>query len=372
MVTAATRETARARREAQTPQRAIVGRYALFMEQRTLGRSGLNVPVLTFGTGAFGGSGEWGATDVDEATRQVSLCLEHGLTMFDSADVYSAGAAEEVLGKAIEGRRDQVLISTKGGYRSAPGPNGEGNSRQHLIDAVEASLRRLGTDYIDLYQLHVYDNVTPVEETMTTLGDLVRAGKIRYIGCSNYSGWHLMKALACSERLGLPRFVAHQAYYALSGRDYEQELMPLAKDQGVGTVVWSPLGWGRLTGKVRRDQPLPKTSRLHSQRIVDAGPQVEDEYLYTVVDELDAVAEEVGKTVPQVALNWLLQRPTVATLIIGARTTEQLEDNLGSVGWNLSTDQVDRLERASDRPLSYPYWHQAGFERGSVMYRPSR
>jgi aryl-alcohol dehydrogenase-like predicted oxidoreductase len=335
------------------------------MEYRQLGGSGLMVPALTFGTGTFGGRGElfqaWGATDVAEATRLVDVCLEAGLNMFDSADIYSAGAAEEILGQAVKGRRDQVLLSTKGTFRSGPGPNDVGSSRHHITRAVEGSLRRLGTDFIDLYQLHGFDAVTPVEEVISTLDGLVRAGKIRYVGCSNFSGWHLMKSLAVSDRYGLARYVAHQAYYSLIGRDYEWELMPLALDQKVGAVVWSPLGWGRLTGKVRRGQPLPETSRLRSKVATDIGPPVPDEYLYQVVDALDAVARETGKSVPQVALNWLLQRPSVATVVIGARNEEQLRQNLGAVGWNLTPAQVGRLDAASATPLAYPYWHQRGF-----------
>jgi aryl-alcohol dehydrogenase-like predicted oxidoreductase len=220
----------------------------------------------------------------------------------------------------------------------------------------------LETDYIDLYQLHGFDAMTPPEEVLGTLDDLVRAGKILYVGCSNYSGWHLMKSLAVSEKYGLPRYVAHQAYYSLVGRDFEWELMPLALDQKVGTVVWSPLGWGRLTGKIRRGQPLPQSSRLQSKAVVDIGPQVAEEYLYKVVDALDVVAKETGKTVPQVALNWLLQRPSVATVIIGARNEEQLKQNLGAVGWNLTPEQVAKLDAASETPKTYPYWHQAGFK----------
>ncbi len=294
------------------------------MEFRQLGRSGLKVPVLSFGTGTFGGQGElfkaWGATDVKEATRLVDVCLEAGLNMFDSADIYSAGAAEEILGQAIKGRRDQVLVSTKGTFRNGQGANDVGSSRIHLIRAIEASLRRLQIDTIDLYQLHAFDAMTPVEETLGTLDDLVRAGKIRYIGCSNFSGWHLMKSLAVSEKYGLARYVAHQAYYSLIGRDYEWELMPLAIDQGVAAVVWSPLGWGRLTGKLRRGVPKPETSRLQSKLNVDIGPQVSDDYLYGVVDAIDEVAKETGKTVPQIALNWLLTRPSVATVIVGRAT----------------------------------------------------
>ena len=335
------------------------------MEKRRLGHSGFFVPVLSFGTGTFGGSGEffraWGTSDVKEATRLVDICLDAGLNMFDSADIYSAGAAEEILGAAIKGRREKVVISTKATFRSGEGANDVGSSRFHLIAACEAALRRLGTDFIDLFQLHGFDAMTPPEETLHAFDTLIRDGKIRYVGCSNYSGWHLMKSLAVSDRYGLPRYVAHQAYYSLIGRDYEHELMPLGLDQGVGAVVWSPLGWGRLTGKIRRGQPLPEGSRLRSSAVVSMGPQVSDEYLYTVVDALDAVAEETGRTVPQVALNWLLQRPTVSNVIIGARNEEQLRANLGAVGWNLTAEQVARLDRASALTPAYPYWHQAGF-----------
>jgi aryl-alcohol dehydrogenase-like predicted oxidoreductase len=314
------------------------------MEYRLLGRSGFKVPVLGFGAGTFGGEGPlfsaWGNTDVAGARRIVDICLEAGLNFFDSADIYSEGVAEEVLGAAIKGRRDQVLISTKATFRSGDGPNDVGSSRWYLVRAVEGSLRRLGTDYIDLFQLHGFDALTPIEEVVETLTELVRAGKIRYLGCSNFSGWHLMKSLAVSEKYGLERYVAHQAYYSLIGRDFEWELMPLAVDQKVGTVVWSPLGWGRLTGKIRRGQPRPETSRLNVQQTVDAGPPVDDNYVYDVVDALDAVAAETGKTVPQISLNWLLQRPSVSTIIIGARNEEQLR-------W---TGAV-RPERGADRRL---------------------
>ena len=334
------------------------------MEYRQLGASGLKVPALTLGTGTFGGGNEffkaWGGSDVAEATRLVDICLDAGLTMFDSADVYSGGLAEEILGQAIRGRRDKLLISTKGSFPSGTGPNDLGSSRHHLTRAVEASLRRLGTDYIDLYQLHGFDAVTPVEEALATLDGMVRAGKIRYIGCSNFSGWQLMKSLAASEKRGLARHVAHQAYYSLVGREYEWELMPLALDQKVGTVVWSPLGWGRLTGKIRRGQPMPEVTRLQSKIAADKGPQVPQEHLYKVVDSLDAVAGETGKTIPQVALNWLLQRPSVATLIIGARNEEQLRQNIGAIGWKLTPSQVAALDSASAVPLTYPYWHQRG------------
>ncbi|RKH04601.1 aldo/keto reductase [Corallococcus carmarthensis] len=335
------------------------------MEYRQLGGSGFKVPVLSLGTGTFGGSGEFfkgfGASDVKEATRLVDIALDAGVNMFDSADGYSAGLAEEILGKALEGRRDKAIISTKATFRAGQGPNDVGSSRFHLTRALEAALRRLKTDYIDLFQLHAFDAVTPVEEVLNTLDGFVRAGKIRYIGCSNFSGWHLMKSLAVSERYNLARYVAHQAYYSLVGRDYEWELMPLAQDQKVGAVVWSPLGWGRLTGKLRRGAPKPEVSRLNNPATASGGPQVPEEYLFKVVDALDAVAQETGKTVPQVALNWVLQRPTVANVIIGARTEEQLRQNLGAIGWNLTPAQVATLDAASTVPWPYPYFHQRQF-----------
>lgn len=333
------------------------------MEQRRLGRSGFHVPVLSFGTGTFNGKGDlfsnWGNTGVAEATRLVDLCLDAGVTMFDSADIYSDGNAEETLGAAIKGRRGRVLISTKGTFRSGDGPNDVGSSRFHLTRAVEGSLKRLGTDHIDLYQLHGYDAQTPHEEVLGTLDDLVRAGKIGYVGVSNFSGWHLMKALATSDRDGLVRYVANQTYYSLVGRDYEWELMPLGVEEGIGAVVWSPLGWGRLTGKIRRGAPKPEVSRLPGS--ASYGPPVPEEYLYRVVDALDAVAAETGKTVPQIALNWVLSRPTVSTVIIGARDEKQLKDNLGAVGWSLTQEQIARLDAASAVTLPYPYWHQRGF-----------
>ncbi|WAS93650.1 aldo/keto reductase [Nannocystis punicea] len=334
------------------------------MEYRRLGASGLKVPVLSFGTGTFGGVGKlfgaWGDTDVAAARRLVDICLDAGVNLFDSADVYSAGSAESILGEAIKGRRERLLISTKATFRAGEGPNDVGSSRFHLTRAVEAALGRLGTDRIDLFQLHGFDALTPVEEVLSTLDDLVRAGKIRYVGCSNFSGWHLMKSLAVADRYGYPRYVAHQAYYSLIGRDYEQELMPLGLDQGVGAVVWSPLGWGRLTGKIHRGKPLPKDSRLHDS--AEFGPPVSDEQLFRVLDAVEEIARETGKTVPQVAINWLLQRPTVATVVLGARNEEQLQQNLGSIGWNLSPEQVARLDAASEQTLPYPYWHQRGFE----------
>jgi aryl-alcohol dehydrogenase-like predicted oxidoreductase len=330
------------------------------MEYRHLGASGFKVPVLSFGAGTFGGQGPlfsaWGNTDVAEATRLIDICLDSGLTMFDTADIYSSGQSETVLGGAIKGRRDKVLISTKATFRFSDEPNAVGSSRFHLIKTCEEQLKRLGTDYIDLFQLHGFDAKTPVEETLSTLDDLVRAGKIRYIGVSNFSGWHLMKSLAVADRYGYPRYVANQTYYSLIGRDYEWELMPLGLDQGVGAVVWSPLGWGRLTGKIRRGKPLPATSRLHET--ADSGPPVDNEFVYKVVDALDEIAAETDKTIPQIALNWLLQRPTVSTVVIGARNEEQLKQNLGAVGWNLTKEQVAKLDAASSVTLAYPYWHQ--------------
>ncbi|MBS1850643.1 MAG: aldo/keto reductase [Acidobacteria bacterium] len=335
------------------------------MEYRLLGRSGLKVPVLSFGAATFGGGSEffraWGESDVKEATRLVDICLDAGVNLFDTADVYSKGLSEEILGKAIAGRRDKVLISTKATFRMTQETNDVGSSRHHLIQSCENSLRRLGTDYIDIYHMHGFDAQTPVEETLDTLNTLVRSGKVRYIACSNFSGWHLMKSLAVSEKYGWARYVGHQVYYSLIGREYEWELLPLGLDQGVGALIWSPLGWGRLTGKLRRNQPVPEQSRLH--KTADYGPPVADEDLYNVVDALDAVAKETGKSIPQVALNWLLQRPTVSSVIVGARNEEQLRQNLGAAGWNLSQEQVAKLDAASKKTPIYPYWHQRQFER---------
>jgi aryl-alcohol dehydrogenase-like predicted oxidoreductase len=334
------------------------------MEFRQLGRSGFKVPVLSLGTGTFGGTNEffaaWGSTQIPEATRLVDICLDAGLNMFDTADIYSGSDSEKVLGGAIAGRRDKVIISTKATFKAGDDPNNVGSSRFHLINAIEGSLRRLKTDYIDLFQLHGFDALTPVEEVLSTLDVLVRSGKIRYVGCSNFSGWHLMKALATADRYGWPRYVAHQAYYSLIGREYEWELMPLGLAEGVGCVVWSPLGWGRLTGKIHRGQPKAPSKRLEVTGAY--GPPVENEYLYKVVDALDAMSKETGKTVTQIALNWLLQRPTVSNVIIGARNEEQLKQNLGAVGWNLTKEQVAKLDAASAVKPIYPYWHQAGFE----------
>lgn len=328
------------------------------METRFLGRSGLKVSALGFGAGTFGGKGPlfsaWGNTDVTEARRMIDLSLDAGLTFFDTADVYSDGASESILGEALRGRRDRVILSSKTGLRLGEGANDAGTSRLRLLKAVDASLKRLGTDYLDLLQLHAFDAMTPIEETLSTLDDLVRAGKVRYLGVSNFSGWQLMKSLGIADRHGWSRYVANQAYYSLIGRDYEWELMPLGIDQGVGAVVWSPLGWGRLTGKLRRGQPLPATSRLHDT--ADVGPSVAQERLFRIVDALDIVAEETGKSIPQIAINWLLQRPTVSTVLIGARNEEQLRQNLGAIGWQLSADQIARLDAASAMEAPYPYY----------------
>ena len=333
------------------------------MEYRLLGRSGLKVPVLSFGTGTFGGVGQmfakWGATDVTQAKRLVDICLDAGMNFFDTADVYSAGASEEILGEALKGRRNQTLISSKATFTTGKGPNDKGSSRFHLIEALDASLRRLQTDHVDIYFMHGFDALTPVDETLRALDDMVRAGKIRYIGCSNFSGWHVMKSLATSERYGLARYITYQGYYSLIGRDYEWELMPLALAEGIGTMVWSPLGWGRLTGKIRRGQ-APSSGRIQEGGAA-GGPTVDNEYLYTVVDALDAVAKETGKTVPQIALNWLLHRPSVANVVIGARDEEQLRGNLAAVDWKLDDAHIKSLDAASRRVPAYPYWHQIDF-----------
>jgi len=338
------------------------------MEYRQLGSSGLRVPALSFGTGTFGGKGPlfsaWGQSDAAEARRLIDISLDAGVTLFDTADVYSAGASEEILGEAIRDRRDAVLISTKTGLPMGEGPQDWGVSRARLLRAVDDALRRLGTDYIDLLQLHAFDASTPVEELMGTLDLLIGAGKVRYAGVSNYPGWQLMKAQAVADRHGWPRLVAHQVYYSLVGRAYEADLMPLGADQGIGALVWSPLGWGRLTGKIGRDRPVPAGSRLHETE--QFAPPVETELLYRVVDALEAIAAETGKTVPQIAINWLLRRPTVSSVIIGARNEEQLRQNLGAVGWALTPEQIAALDTASDVLPPYPhtpYRQQEGFAR---------
>jgi aryl-alcohol dehydrogenase-like predicted oxidoreductase len=328
------------------------------MDYRFLGRSGFKVPALGFGAGTFGGKGPlfsaWGNSDERDAKRLIDLCLDAGVNLFDTADVYSDGASETILGAAIKGRRNQLILSTKLTLRSGTGPNEAGASRTHLMEATDKALERLGTDYIDLLQLHHFDAMTPVESVMSTLDDLVRAGKVRYLGVSNFSGWQLMKSQAVADRYGYSRYVANQTYYSLIGRDYEWELMPLGLDQGVGAVVWSPLGWGRLTGKIRRGQPLPESSRLHDT--AGFAPPVNQAHLHDVIDALDETAKETGKSIPQIALNWLLQRPTVSTVLIGARDEGQLRENLGSVGWNLTPDQVARLDVASRVMPPYPYY----------------
>jgi aryl-alcohol dehydrogenase-like predicted oxidoreductase len=338
------------------------------MEYRQLGASGLRVPVLSFGTGTFGGTGPlfgaWGRSDATEARRLVDICLDAGVTLFDTADVYSNGASEDVLGAAIRGRRDAVLLSTKTGLPMGDGPQDWGASRARLIGAVEAALRRLGTDHIDLLQLHAFDAGTPTEELMGTLDRLIAAGKVRYAGASNYPGWQVMKAQALADRHGWPRLVAHQVYYSLIGRAYEADLMPLGRDQGVGALVYSPLGWGRLTGRIGRDRPIPAGSRLHETE--QFAPPVAEDHLYRVIDALEVVAAETGRSVPQVAINWLLHRPTVSSVIIGARDEAQLRDNLGAVGWTLTPAQIAALDEASDVLPPYPhtpYRQQEGFAR---------
>ena len=330
------------------------------MQYRQLGRSGLRVSVLTLGTMTFGGRGVFaktGDTDVAGARRLVDRALEAGINLFDTADVYSWGVAEEILGEVLRGRRDRALITTKARMRMGDGPNDAGLSRQHLIAACEASLRRLGTDRIDLYFLHEWDGQTPLEETLRALDDLVRSGKVRYVGCSNYAGWQLMKALGISERQGWERFVSQQIHYTLEAREAEYELVPIAVDQGVGIMVWGPLAGGLLSGKYRRGQPHPSGTR----HLAEWGePPVRDEgRLYDIVEALVEIGAERGVPAAQVALAWLLGRPGVCSLVIGARTEEQLAGNLGAVELELSQAERERLDRVSAPPLLYPYWHQA-------------
>lgn len=330
------------------------------MEYRFLGRSGLKVSVLSLGAATFGGGSEffraWGQVGVDQGRRMFDMSLDAGINLVDVSNNYSNGLAEEILGQVLKEKRSQVYISTKAFFPMGEGPNDQGASRIHLIEQCEGSLRRLGTDHIDVYHIHGFDAITPVEETLDTLNTLVGAGKVRYIACSNFSGWHLMKSLAVSDRFGWARYVAHQVYYSLIGREYEWELMPLGADQGVGALIWSPLGWGRLTGRIRRGQPIPEISRLH--RTSEAGPPVDSEYLYRVVDVLEEIARETGKTVAQLSLNWLLRRPTVSSVIVGARNEGQLKENLGAAGFKLSPAQIARLDKASEQTSVYPYWHQ--------------
>ncbi|QHT71682.1 aldo/keto reductase [Rhodocytophaga rosea] len=332
------------------------------MEYRQLGSCGLQVPVLSFGTATFGGGNDffkaWASTQQEEANRMVNLCLEAGVTMFDTADVYSTGLSEQILGKALQGKRNQVLVSTKATFPFGQGPNNQGSSRFHITKQVEGSLKRLQTDYIDLYYMHGFDGNTAVEETLRSLDDLVQSGKVRYIAASNFSGWHLMKSLAISEKYGWSPYVAHQVYYSLANREYEWELMPLGLDQKVGGIIWSPLSAGRLTGKYRRNQALPPDSRVAQGGSPVPEAVVNQEVFYNTIDALDEVAAQAGKTVAQVALNWLLQRPTVSSIIIGARNEEQLKQNIEAVGWKLTVEQVKKLDAASEMPAIYPYWHQ--------------
>jgi aryl-alcohol dehydrogenase-like predicted oxidoreductase len=328
------------------------------MEYRNLGKSGLKVPVLSFGTATFGGTNEffqrWGETDIKEATRLVDLSIERGVNFFDTANVYSQGASEEILGAAIKGRRDKVLIATKATFSMGDQPNDKGSSRYHLIKEAENSLKRLGTDYIDVYFMHGYDDQTPIEETLRTLDYLVTSGKVRYIGASNFTAWQLMKSLAVAERHNLEKYVIYQGYYSLIGRDYEQELMPLLQDQGLGLMVWSPLGWGRLTGKIKRNDPLPE-GRVKAGGLVGAPP-VADEHLYNVIDVLTQVSAETGRSVSQVAINWLLNNNTVSNIVIGARNEKQLLENLDATGWNLSPEHLLKLDAVSEQIPIYPHW----------------
>src|SRR5215207_3821354 len=330
------------------------------MDYRQLGHSGLRVSALTLGTMTFGGRDKFasvGSTDVEGATRQLDMCLEAGVNLVDTADVYSAGLAEEIVGKALKGRRDRVLLATKARMPMGDGPNDAGLSRHHLIRACEASLRRLGVDHIDLYQVHEWDGATPLEETLGALDHLVSSGKVRYIGCSNYAGWHLMKALGISERRGFQRFISQQIYYSLQARDAEYELVPVALDQGVGILVWSPLAGGLLSGKYRRGEPGPEGSR----HLTDwKEPPVRDEdQLYDVIEAAVEIGEAHGVSAAQVALAWLLARPGVSSLVVGARTEDQLADNLAAAELKLSDGERARLDELSAPPLIYPHWHQA-------------
>jgi aryl-alcohol dehydrogenase-like predicted oxidoreductase len=330
------------------------------MEYRTLGKSGLRISVLTMGTMTFGGRGGFaqvGSTDVDQARRQVDMCLDAGINLIDTADVYSGGLAEDILGEVLRGRRDDVLVATKVRMTMGRGPNDAGLSRHHVITGCEASLRRLGTDHIDLYQVHEWDGQTPLDETLEALDLLVSSGKVRYIGASNYASWQLMKALGTSERLGLPRFVSQQIYYSLQGREAEYELIPLAVDQGLGVLVWSPLAGGLLSGKYRRGQQAPEGSRGLTDW--NEPPVYDQEGLYDIIEVLVKIAEQRGVSAAQVALAYTLAKPAVTSLVIGARTDEQLADNLAAADLTLSDDERSQLDAASAPPLLYPYWHQA-------------
>jgi aryl-alcohol dehydrogenase-like predicted oxidoreductase len=330
------------------------------MEYRALGSSGLRVSVLTMGTMTFGGTGPFanvGTTGVDEARRQVDMCLDAGVNLIDTADVYSGGLSEEIVGEVLRGRRDQVLIATKVRMPMGAGPNDAGLSRHHVISGCEASLRRLGTDHIDLYQVHEWDGQTPLAETLAALDELVRSGKVRYVGCSNYAAWQLMKALGIAGARGLPRFVSQQIYYSLQAREAEYELIPAAVDQGLGVLVWSPLAGGLLSGKYRRGQQAPAGSRQLTDW--DEPPVYDSQRLYDVVEVLISIAGQRGVSAAQVALAYTLGKPAVTSLVIGARTTEQLADNLAAAGLVLTADEREQLDKASAPPLLYPYWHQA-------------
>jgi aryl-alcohol dehydrogenase-like predicted oxidoreductase len=329
------------------------------MEYRQLGRSGLRVSCLTLGTMTFGGRGEFsavGQTDVEGARRQIEMALDAGVNLIDTADVYSQGAAEEILGRALNGRRDQVLVATKARFPMGDGPNDAGLSRHHLIAACEASLRRLRTDYVDLYQVHEWDGQTPLEETLAALEHLLESGKVRYVGCSNFAGWQLMKALGTADRFGLPRFVSQQVYLSLQERSAEYEIVPSALDQGLGLLIWSPLAGGLLSGKYRRGQAPPSGSRHASEW--DEPPVYDEDRLYDTIEVLVEIAEDHDVSPARVALGWLLRRPGISSVIIGARTDEQLADNLAAADLDLSDDEVARLESTSRPPLIYPYWHQ--------------
>ncbi len=338
------------------------------METRLLGRSGLRVSSLGFGTMTFGGEGFFapvGNTQVEEARRLIDICIEAGVNLFDTADVYSVGKSESILGQALGGRRKEVIIATKVFGRMGQGPNDVGLSRHHIIEACEASLRRLGTDYIDIYQAHCFDSLTPLEETLRAFDDLVRSGKVRYIGCSNYSGWHVMKALAISEREGLERFASQQIYYSLAGREAERELIPLALDQGVGVLVWSPLAFGFLSGKYRRGEAHPEGTRLAQMDVVELR---DEQRVYAILDVIGEIAQARGVSVPQVALNWVMHGPAVSCVLVGAKHEQQLRDNLAAASWELTAEEMKRLNDASAIPFAYPYWHQRRFgaERNPV------
>jgi aryl-alcohol dehydrogenase-like predicted oxidoreductase len=329
------------------------------MEYRQLGRSGLRVSSLTLGTMTFGGSGQFrdvGTTDVQGARRQIDMALDAGVNLIDTADIYSAGAAEEILGQALEGRRDRLLLATKARFGMGPGVNDAGLSRHHLIEACEASLRRLKVDHIDLYQLHEWDGQTPLEETLGALDHLVQSGKVRYVGASNFSGWQVMKALGIARAAGLPVFASQQVYLSLQERSAEYEIVPSAIDQGLGLLIWSPLAGGLLSGKYRRNQAAPEGSRLAGEW--SEPPVYDEDKLYDTVDVLIEIAEGHGVSPARVALAWLLKRPGVTTVIVGARTDEQLADNLEAAELELSADERSRLEAVSRPPLIYPHWHQ--------------